>query len=211
MEDKTMTMLETIFMFFLSSATCLAILHEDIIKFFVGSDVEGETTELSDVKGKTTKFFAHGIFKSINLMLQTCPDAVFIGDYELQDHRRDPRIGVSNVLPQEGASVAGKLYEICEECEAKLDVIEGVPHFYQKHYTEDGIMFYRLNKDNPESEDFDDTGDTDWDEQDEIDPTEDPYWWDEQEPKLEEESNYCPYSVHDRAFQNGVDVGYRGK
>lgn len=105
---------------------------------------------LGNKGNKKMKYFAYGSNLNKAAMATRCPNAVAIGKYELKGYRLTFRGGLPDILPEEGSVVTGGLWEITETCEMSLDSYEGYhgPGFpnnlYNKYFTDDGIMFYRM-------------------------------------------------------------------
>lgn len=83
-------------------------------------------------------------------MKSRCPNAQKGEKYTLKGYRLTFRCSLPDILPDENGEVVGGLWEITESDEAKLDIYEGYhgPGFpnnlYNKHFTQNGIMFYRM-------------------------------------------------------------------
>ena len=74
-----------------------------------------------------------------------CKDAKDLGVYRLEGYQLTFRY-YADIIPIEGKSVIGGLWDITTEDEVKLDKYEGYPDLYKKEY-QDGIMFYRMRDD----------------------------------------------------------------
>lgn len=95
------------------------------------------------------KYFAYGSNLSKAGMSIRCPYAQVIDMYTLIGYRLTFRGFLPDILPEENGKVVGGLWEITESDEAALDRFEGytgpgLSNLYNKYYTEDGIMFYRM-------------------------------------------------------------------
>jgi len=76
---------------------------------------------------------AYGMNTNLRSMANRCPNAVSIGRYDLHDHRIVFR-GCADVEPSKGDIAQCVLWNITDECEESLDILEGYPHFYTKKY-----------------------------------------------------------------------------
>lgn len=95
------------------------------------------------------KYFAYGSNLSKDNMKNLCPNAKMGKKHTLEGYRLTFRGSLPDILPEENGEVVGGLWEISESDEVKLDEFEGHygpghTNLYNKHYTEDGIMFYRM-------------------------------------------------------------------
>lgn len=96
-----------------------------------------------------TLYFAYGANLNLASMSQRCPLARPLLPYYLSDWRL-AFSGVATIQPDLSQQVPGALWSITDTCEASLDIFEGYPDLYTKHYvdTEHGrVMFYRMNSD----------------------------------------------------------------
>ena len=91
------------------------------------------------------KYFAYGSNMLEAGMDYRCPQAQKIGSWTLPNHKLY-FAGVADITPSEGDSVVGALWDITPSDEEGLDIYEGYPYLYDKHWHED-IMFYRLVND----------------------------------------------------------------
>ena len=82
---------------------------------------------------QVTLMLAYGMNSNIEQMSHRCPNAVSIGRYDLVDHRLVFR-GVADVEVSRGEFAQCVLWDITQECEAELDILEGYPFFYGKKY-----------------------------------------------------------------------------
>ena len=83
------------------------------------------------------KYFAYGSNMDVQQMAVRCPDAVVVGTACLPGHRFLINThGVATVVPSQGESIHGVLWEISKADEASLDRYEGVAAgFYRKVIT----------------------------------------------------------------------------
>lgn len=79
-------------------------------------------------------YFAYGSNINLDQMRFRCPDAVPVMPVTLQGYELAFRghAGVATILPKEGASVHGLLWDLTPQCEQSLDRYEGYPHLYGK-------------------------------------------------------------------------------
>ena len=90
-------------------------------------------------------YFAYGSNMPTEQIRCSDPQAVFRGVAKLADHRlcftRYSKIrwkcGVADVIPSEGDTVWGVLWEVSDDGFEKLDVREGAPKYYQQ---EDAVV-----------------------------------------------------------------------
>lgn len=88
------------------------------------------------------RYFAYGSNLNKKHMKWRCKDAIDLGVYTLEGYQLTFRY-YADIIPIEGKSVIGGLWEITQEDEVRLDNYEGYPELYKKEY-QDGIMFYRM-------------------------------------------------------------------
>lgn len=87
-------------------------------------------------------YFAYGNNINLDQMTRRCPHAVVIGPVDLPDYRLAFRAsGVATILPEEGSTVHGLLWNLTPECELSLDHYEGCPNFYEKQ----DLIAYGIN------------------------------------------------------------------
>jgi Uncharacterized conserved protein len=86
-----------------------------------------------------SKYFAYGSNMATRLMTETCPDHRLLGrarldGYRLAFTRRSIKTGtgVADIVPDPNATVWGALYEVNEDCIARLDRKEGQPWAYAR-------------------------------------------------------------------------------
>lgn len=96
------------------------------------------------------RYFAYGSNLNKKHMKWRCMDAKDLGVYTLEGYQLTFRY-YADIIPVEGNSVIGGLWEITPEDEAKLDKYEGYPELYKKEYQDD-IMFYRMRDETRELE-----------------------------------------------------------
>ncbi len=96
------------------------------------------------------KYFAYGSNMNHDHMQQRCPGIVSIGQLRLEGFRLVFNYH-ADIIPTEGCSVHGGLWQITEAHEETLDRYEGYPDYYGKHYQED-FMFYRMVQGHTDSE-----------------------------------------------------------
>ena len=78
-------------------------------------------------------YFAYGSNINLDQMARRCPYAEPIGPVELPNYRLAFRAsGVATILPEEGSTVHGLLWNLTPECELSLDHYEGFPYLYEK-------------------------------------------------------------------------------
>lgn len=85
-------------------------------------------------------YFAYGSNMDFGQMRKRCPSAITISTASLPDHQlaftrfaESRRGGVADIVPCEGASVEGVIYEISDDDAAGLDGYEGVAeHSYKR-------------------------------------------------------------------------------
>ncbi len=91
------------------------------------------------------KYFAYGSNLNIKQMKWRCQDADPLGEFTLEGFQLVFRY-YADIIPVQGKSVKGGLWEISEEDEKILDSYEAFPHLYGKYYKKD-IMYYRMHAD----------------------------------------------------------------
>ena len=77
-------------------------------------------------------------------MQQRCPGVTHIGKFQLEGFRLVFKYH-ADIIPMEGCTVHGGLWNITAAHEAALDTYEGYPDYYGKYY-QDGVMFYRMRE-----------------------------------------------------------------
>ena len=73
---------------------------------------------------------------------QRCPGIARIGRFRLKNFRLVFNYH-ADIIPAEGCTVHGGLWQITTDHESALDQYEGYPTYYGKHYR-DNVMFYRM-------------------------------------------------------------------
>ena len=73
---------------------------------------------------------------------QRCPGVTPLEKFQLEGFRLVFKYH-ADIIPAEGCTVHGGLWEITEAHEEALDTYEGYPDYYGKYY-QDGVMFYRM-------------------------------------------------------------------
>ncbi|MCG9127149.1 gamma-glutamylcyclotransferase [Candidatus Poribacteria bacterium] len=91
------------------------------------------------------RYFAYGSNLNKKHMMWRCKNAKDLGVYTLEGYQLTFRY-YADIIPMEGQSVIGGLWEITTDDEVSLDKYEGYPELYRKH-TQDGIMFYYMRDD----------------------------------------------------------------
>lgn len=87
-------------------------------------------------------YFAYGSNLWLRQMKRRCPTSTYKGLARLRDWRWIIYSrGYANVIPSHGDEVWGMIYALPPPDEAKLDVNEGVPFFYQKKMLNVEIWF----------------------------------------------------------------------
>ncbi len=80
---------------------------------------------------KRTYYLAYGMNTNLRSMKLRCPDAYSLGKVKLQDHCLQFKYFCDAEL-KPGSSMECALWSITDQCERKLDRVEGYPDFYQK-------------------------------------------------------------------------------
>ncbi len=88
------------------------------------------------------KYFAYGSNMNHDHMQQHCPGIISIGQLRLEGFRLVFNYH-ADIIPTEGCSVYGGLWQITAAHEEALDRYEGYPDYYGKYYRDD-VMFYRM-------------------------------------------------------------------
>ena len=97
-------------------------------------------------------YFAYGSNLNLAAMKRRCPKAVPMGKFYLREARLVFR-GVADCIHEAGSRCPGGLWRITPECEAALDIYEGIGSgMYRKEYVpltgwkgEETLMFYVMN------------------------------------------------------------------
>jgi gamma-glutamylcyclotransferase (GGCT)/AIG2-like uncharacterized protein YtfP len=91
---------------------------------------------------KRKLYFAYGANMHLGQMKRRCPKARVNGAFILRDWKLN-FYSHATIEPQQGAQVAGVLWEITESCEHRLDAFEGFPSYYTKRtWSQAGIEFF---------------------------------------------------------------------
>lgn len=77
------------------------------------------------------KYFSYGMNTNHNSMAMRCPQAVSLGSATLP-HYEFAFKSFATVVPKMGAETMGVLWEITDNCERSLDILEGYPIYYGK-------------------------------------------------------------------------------
>lgn len=96
------------------------------------------------------QYFAYGSNMNHDHMQQHCPGIVSTGKLRLEGFRLVFNYH-ADIIPMEGCSVHGGLWQITEVHEEALDRYEGYPDYYGKYY-QDKVMFYRMAQGGTDSE-----------------------------------------------------------
>lgn len=86
-----------------------------------------------------TLMLAYGMNTNIEQMLLRCPNAINLGKCELDNHRL-VFSGHADVEENIGDTVQCVLWDITDDCESRLDVLEGYPYYYDKKLVD---IFYK--------------------------------------------------------------------
>ena len=78
-------------------------------------------------------YCAYGMNTNIDQMASRCPGSVSIGRIDIPDHRLVFR-GVADIEESVGDVLQTVMWDITDECELALDMLEGYPTFYGKKY-----------------------------------------------------------------------------
>ena len=90
------------------------------------------------------QYFAYGSNMNVSQTQQRCPGITRIGKSQLNGFRLVFNYH-ADIIPEEGCTVHGGLWQITADHENALDRYEGYPEYYGKYY-QDGIMFYRMQE-----------------------------------------------------------------
>lgn len=96
------------------------------------------------------RYFAYGSNLNKEQMQCRCPSSKLLEVNTLEGYKLVFKL-YADIIPAEGKSVIGGLWEISIKDEKRLDKYEGYPYSYEKFYVED-IMFYRMTDGVRESE-----------------------------------------------------------
>ena len=78
-------------------------------------------------------YCAYGMNTNVEQMASRCPNAISIGRVDIPDHRLVFR-GVADIEESVGDVLQTVMWDITDECELALDMLEGFPTFYGKKY-----------------------------------------------------------------------------
>jgi hypothetical protein len=78
-------------------------------------------------------YLAYGMNTNIDQMASRCPGSVSIGRVDIPDHRLVFR-GVADIEVSPGDTLQTVMWDITDDCELALDMLEGFPTFYGKKY-----------------------------------------------------------------------------
>ena len=90
------------------------------------------------------RYFAYGSNMNVSQTQQRCPGITRIGKFQLDGFRLVFNYH-ADIIPAEGCTVHGGLWQITANHEDSLDMYEGYPLYYGKYYRDD-IMFYRMRE-----------------------------------------------------------------
>lgn len=90
------------------------------------------------------QYFAYGSNMNVSQTQQRCPGITRIGRFQLKGFRLVFNYH-ADIIPAEGCTVHGGLWNITENHEGALDTYEGYPDYYDKYY-QDNVMFYRMKE-----------------------------------------------------------------
>jgi hypothetical protein len=100
----------------------------------------------------TTLYAAFGMNTNLAQMANRCPKSKPLGRLDIPDYRLVFR-GVADIEESYGDILQTVLWEITNDCELSLDILEGYPHFYNKTYVEidinnqtEFVMLYQMNE-----------------------------------------------------------------
>lgn len=78
-------------------------------------------------------YLAYGMNSNIEQMASRCPNAISIGRVDIPNHRLVFR-GVADIEESLGDTLQTVMWDITDDCELALDMLEGFPTFYGKKY-----------------------------------------------------------------------------
>ena len=90
------------------------------------------------------RYFAYGSNMNVSQTQQRCPGITRIGKSQLNGFRLVFNYH-ADIIPEEGCTVHGGLWQITADHENALDKYEGYPEYYGKYYRDD-VMFYRMKE-----------------------------------------------------------------
>ena len=98
-------------------------------------------------------YLAYGMNTNIDQMASRCPGSVSIGRVDVPDFRLVFR-GVADIEESYGDILQTVMWDITDQCELALDMLEGFPTFYGKRYVDITIgqktyqaMMYQMVRD----------------------------------------------------------------
>ena len=77
------------------------------------------------------KYFSYGMNTNLDQMRRRCPKAVSLGAAVLPGFRFEFK-QFATVIPDVETDTVGVVWEITDDCEDALDILEGFPKFYAK-------------------------------------------------------------------------------
>ena len=80
-------------------------------------------------------YLSYGMNTNIDQMASRCPGSVSIGRVDIPDYRLVFR-GVADIEESVGDMLQTVMWDITDECELALDMLEGYPTFYGKKYVD---------------------------------------------------------------------------
>lgn len=78
-------------------------------------------------------YASYGMNTNIEQMASRCPNAISIGRVDIPNHRLVFR-GVADIEESLGDTLQTVMWDITDDCELALDMLEGFPTFYGKKY-----------------------------------------------------------------------------
>jgi len=76
-------------------------------------------------------YFAYGMNTNIGEMDYRCPDAIFIGSGRIKNHKLAFRTH-ADIEQSNNDEILGVVWQITNDCERNLDMLEGYPFYYDK-------------------------------------------------------------------------------
>jgi len=80
-------------------------------------------------------YLSYGMNTNVDQMASRCPGSVSIGRVDIPDHRLVFR-GVADIEESAGDVLQTVMWDITDDCELALDMLEGYPTFYGKKYVD---------------------------------------------------------------------------
>ena len=90
------------------------------------------------------QYFAYGSNMNVSQTQQRCPGITRIGKSQLNGFRLVFNYH-ADIIPEDGCTVHGGLWQITADHENALDKYEGYSEYYGKYYRDD-VMFYRMKE-----------------------------------------------------------------